>query len=213
MKKLTYFIPKNSLTLIAIVFCYNSDAWNLCSGSIIRRNLFAMILNLLQRIPPAFVPKLKNETETGNIVVLQGPTSENWVVKLCSIGTEMEFGQGWEQFVHHNAIELGDFLVFKYISTSYFKVRIFGRSGCEKNGTVFDAEKNNCDLEKRCPDTLPPAGVSLYSVESMDRKLPIYLVSDDEENDNKREAVAENQWKKLKPSSFCPSKSDLRLFL
>ncbi|GLJ38253.1 hypothetical protein SUGI_0778740 [Cryptomeria japonica] len=156
------------------------------------------------RLPPAFVPKLRNETETGSIVVLQGPTSQHWVVKLCSIGTEMEFGQGWEQFVHHNAIELGDFLVFKYISTSYFKVRIFGRSGCEKNVSVFDAEKKNCDLVKRCPDPLP-AGVSLNSVESMDSKPPVYLVSDEEEKNDKREAVAENQWKKLKPSPpFCP---------
>lgn len=138
-------------------------------------------------------------------MVLQGPTSQHCVVKLCSIGTEMEFGQGWEQFVHHNAIELGDFLVFKYISTSYFRVRIFGRSGCEKSVTVFNAEKNNCDLEKRCPDALH-AAVSLNSVESVDNKPPIYLVSDEEENNDKGEAVTENQQKKLKPTSFCPSK-------
>ncbi|KAH9309567.1 hypothetical protein KI387_037478, partial [Taxus chinensis] len=85
------------------------------------------------RIPPVFARKLRNEIGIGGSGVLQGPSRHRWAVKICGTSTEMEFGQGWENFVQHHIIEFGDFLVFKYICRSYFKVRIFGKSGCEKN--------------------------------------------------------------------------------
>ncbi|KAH9309569.1 hypothetical protein KI387_037480, partial [Taxus chinensis] len=113
------------------------------------------------RIPPVFVQKLKNEL--GSNVILQSPSGHLWDVKLCGTTTEMEFVTGWEKFVYHQKIELGDFLVFKYICRSYFKVRIFGRSGCQKNIIVFD-----------------PWNTYQHCDQPIDNKLS--LVSDEEKN-------------------------------
>ncbi|KAH9309574.1 hypothetical protein KI387_037485, partial [Taxus chinensis] len=96
-------------------------------------------------IPAAFVPKLRKETSKN--MVLQGPSAKQWVVKLWDVNTQLEFRQGWEEFVHHHAIEPGDFLIFKYVCRSYFKVRIFGKNGCEKNITSSE------NSHKRCRDT------------------------------------------------------------
>ncbi|GLJ36278.1 hypothetical protein SUGI_0728350 [Cryptomeria japonica] len=87
------------------------------------------------RIPPAFVKNLI--TQIGKNIILQGPNGQGWFVTLWGTSTQLEFRQGWEKFVYDHTIELGDFLVFKYICRSYFRVIIFGRSGCEKNGSVF----------------------------------------------------------------------------
>ncbi|GLJ38030.1 hypothetical protein SUGI_0774260 [Cryptomeria japonica] len=95
------------------------------------------------RVPPAFVPKLLNEVGIGRNVLMQGPSGQKWDVKLCYISTEMYFAHGWEKFVHHNKIQFGDFLVIKYVCKSYFKVRIFGRSGCQKIDTDFGPDTHH----------------------------------------------------------------------
>nr|DAD40567.1 TPA_asm: hypothetical protein HUJ06_014890 [Nelumbo nucifera] len=46
-------------------------------------------------------------------------------------------------FVKHHSLELGDFLVFKYDGNSVFDVKIFGRSGCEKNESLYC--KSGCE--------------------------------------------------------------------
>ncbi|GLJ38035.1 hypothetical protein SUGI_0774360 [Cryptomeria japonica] len=106
-------------------------------------------------IPPAFARKLRSEIGNGQNGVLQGPKGMRWKVKLCSTNTRIEFfGAGWEIFVYQNAIEFGDFLVFKYICGIYFRVRIFGKNGSEKDIPIFLSAKiqNNCDSQKRSPD-------------------------------------------------------------
>ncbi|KAH9298170.1 hypothetical protein KI387_029852, partial [Taxus chinensis] len=100
------------------------------------------------RIPPAFVHNLRDKF--GKTVVLQGPNGKGWFVRLCGTNTEMDFSQGWENFVHDNIIELGYFLVFKYVCKSYFKVIIFGRSTCQKRLPGFHShhgEKKNDQVE------------------------------------------------------------------
>ncbi|KAH9309571.1 hypothetical protein KI387_037482, partial [Taxus chinensis] len=114
-------------------------------------------------IPAAFVPKLIFETR--EYVILEGPSPQRWAVKLWRASTQLEFRHGWEEFVQYHAIEFGDFLVFKYVCRSYFKVRIFGRNGLEKN--VISCE----NIRKKCCDTAPASRclVACYSDEE-----PIY---------------------------------------
>ncbi|KAH9309572.1 hypothetical protein KI387_037483, partial [Taxus chinensis] len=114
-------------------------------------------------IPAAFVPKLGFETR--EYVILEGPSPQRWAVKLWRTSTQLEFRHGWEEFVQYHAIEFGDFLVFKYVCRSYFKVRIFGRNGLEKN--VISSE----NVRKKCCDTAPASRclVACYSDEE-----PIY---------------------------------------
>ncbi|KAH9309577.1 hypothetical protein KI387_037488, partial [Taxus chinensis] len=131
------------------------------------------------RVPPAFVPKLT--IEVGENVVLQGPSGEEWVVKLWGTDKKLEFSHGWENFVHHHGIEFGDFLVFKYICESNFKVRIFGRNGCVKNITVCEHKKINTDGER------------------MDGKEFIDLVSEECNVDAK--VMSQNQRRKAEPFS------------
>ena len=66
-------------------------------------------------------------------MVLQGPDRQEYDVHLwCSIN-KLTFGQGWQEFVNYHDLQEGDFLVFKYISKLCFMVKIFDRTGCEKN--------------------------------------------------------------------------------
>ena len=51
------------------------------------------------------------------------------------------FRSGWQEFVKDNSLELGDFLVFKYVGKSTFNVKIYGRNACEKGKKL--AKKNN----------------------------------------------------------------------
>ncbi|KAH9309576.1 hypothetical protein KI387_037487, partial [Taxus chinensis] len=132
------------------------------------------------RIPPAFVPRLRKENSEN--MILQGLGARQWTVKLWGNSTRLEFRQGWEKFVQDHTIEAGDFLVFKYICGSYFRVRIFGRNGCEKNITNFG------NSDKRCVDT-SPAGRS-----------PVAMDSEEEMNDDHAEA-ADQKGKKLKSFS------------
>ncbi|KAH9309575.1 hypothetical protein KI387_037486, partial [Taxus chinensis] len=135
------------------------------------------------RIPPEFVPRLMNVGDED--MVLQCPSGKKWVVKLWSTNTKLEFRHGWGKFVHHHAIEFGDFVVFKYISGSNFKVQIFGRSGCVKNMTVCEPKKIITALEKRYRATnLPSSGEGI-----------------EKESSDETEVVAENQRKKAKPTS------------
>ncbi|XP_057840180.1 B3 domain-containing protein Os01g0905400 [Cryptomeria japonica] len=143
-------------------------------------------------IPPAFVPKLGSETgnRISQNVVLQGPRSSRGsrsprlVAKLWSTNGGLEFRQGWEKFVHQYRIELGDFLVFKYIGWSYFKVKIFGRSGCEKNLTILPERKS----QKICPS---PSSALLGNFEkNMSDKSQISLVSDKERSERRETVLA-----------------------
>ncbi|GLJ38026.1 hypothetical protein SUGI_0774200 [Cryptomeria japonica] len=157
-------------------------------------------------IPPAFVPKLIQEADL--ITVLHVPSGRQWVVKLCGTSTGLEFGQGWENFVHDQRLELGDFLVFKYICRSKFKVWIFGKSGCEKNSTVFESEETHYDLQKICPNSIIASAVTRNSAQPTDSHLLIDLVSDEEDKNE----VAENQGKVPKSSSSspcCPPKNPM----
>jgi len=55
--------------------------------------------------------------------------------------------------VNHHGLEIGDFVVFKYISKSYFKVKIFQRIGCVKNINALQLMNTNIDTDKRRPSS------------------------------------------------------------
>jgi len=55
--------------------------------------------------------------------------------------------------VNRHGLAIGDFVVFKYISKSYFKVKIFQRTGCVKNISALQLMNTNIDTDKRCPSS------------------------------------------------------------
>ncbi|GLJ38065.1 hypothetical protein SUGI_0774830 [Cryptomeria japonica] len=71
------------------------------------------------RIPPAFVSQIINDQDEH--MVLQGPDGQNFNVHLWRSIKKLELQHGWINCVNHFGLEVGDLLVFKYISKSCFK--------------------------------------------------------------------------------------------
>ncbi|GLJ38047.1 hypothetical protein SUGI_0774570 [Cryptomeria japonica] len=86
------------------------------------------------RIPPAFVSQIINDQDEH--MVLQGPDGQNFNVRLWRSIKKLELQHGWINFVNYYGLEVGDLLVFKYISKSCFKVKIFDKTSCEKNQRI-----------------------------------------------------------------------------
>lgn len=93
-----------------------------------------MIL-ILQRIPPAFIPKFHGKLIEES--TLKCPNDEVWPVKMKHDAGSLFFDNGWQDFVKDKSLEVGDFLVFRYDGDSGFDVQIFGKSGCEKLGSLL----------------------------------------------------------------------------
>ncbi|GAB4848919.1 hypothetical protein Ancab_003731 [Ancistrocladus abbreviatus] len=85
-------------------------------------------------IPPAFQKLLdRNVPQKSTITNLANQT---WIVNLVREGNYVYFKEGWQEFVKHHALELGDFLVFQYDGYSSFTVNLFGKNGCAKETNV-----------------------------------------------------------------------------
>lgn len=54
------------------------------------------------------------------------------------------FHKGWQEFVKDNSLEAGEFLVFRYDGNLGFDVQIFGKSGCEKLGSLLQVKGRKC---------------------------------------------------------------------
>lgn len=46
--------------------------------------------------------------------------------------TDMFFHNGWKRFVKDNCLLMGEFLVFRYVGSYTFELKIFGKTGCER---------------------------------------------------------------------------------
>ncbi|XP_043721389.1 B3 domain-containing protein Os11g0197600-like [Telopea speciosissima] len=82
------------------------------------------------KIPIAFFKHLKERASC--VVSLTGPSGNTWQVRLVWNIDGWFFQDGWPMFVRDHSIQVGDFIVFKYDGESQFSVRIFDKSGCEK---------------------------------------------------------------------------------
>jgi hypothetical protein len=84
----------------------------------------------LQRIPIIFMEEYGYRV--GDNVVLQGPGGYTIDVGLSH---DQHFGfarAGWRQFLRHHNIEVDDYILCTLIADSYFTVKIFNKTGCEK---------------------------------------------------------------------------------
>lgn len=127
------------------------------------------------RIPPAFVRLLRFQVHKD--AFLEGPSGQVWLVTVHCTNTGMAFEQGWQTFVSDHSLDVGDFLVFKYVGTFHFTVQIFGRSGCEKRDAFSvrkssaycmndgtdkrqDSRRGNTNMDKLC-SPLDKTGIDL----------------------------------------------------
>ncbi|KAJ0077719.1 hypothetical protein Patl1_36274 [Pistacia atlantica] len=84
------------------------------------------------KIPDAWVQHLNALPKN---VVLQNQIGKVWHMKMEYADNRLYFANGWQQFVKDNSLVYGDFLVFQYNGDDGFNVKIWGKSGCEKNET------------------------------------------------------------------------------
>lgn len=82
-------------------------------------------------LPSAFVKRLNGTLPPSSILVCSG--NRTWSVDVKKVDNTLSFENGWTDFVKDNSLEPGDFLVFSYLGTSRFNVKIYGKSGCEKS--------------------------------------------------------------------------------
>lgn len=121
------------------------------------------------------------------VVTLEGPSGNRWLVRFSMIGGHAYFKEGWKEFVEAHHVEEGDCLVFEYCGSSCFSVLIFDRSGCEREAAYFVGIMNpilrkGCQAEekheKQLPDVLKFSSPRL----PCDDNSPLQLDSDDEKN-------------------------------
>ncbi|KAK2981068.1 hypothetical protein RJ640_003010 [Escallonia rubra] len=91
----------------------------------------------VHRIPLSFLKHMSDETSGS--VYLMGHSGNTWEVNLVKDNESLNFNKGWSAFVKDHFAELWDFFVFKYDGNSHFTVKVFDRSGCEKE-TAFPAK-------------------------------------------------------------------------
>ncbi|GAB4847037.1 hypothetical protein Ancab_026049 [Ancistrocladus abbreviatus] len=100
-------------------------------------------------IPPSFQKHLKENPPQKTTIT--GPHNRKWSVNLKREGKDYFFKEGWQDFVKDHAIELGDFLVFRYDASSSFSVKLFGRNGCLKKistaGETARVKEESMDFE------------------------------------------------------------------
>lgn len=71
---------------------------------------------------------------------ITSPEKRSWHVELKEVDGHVYFQEGWQQFVHVNSLEFGDFLVFYYGGKAQFYVNIYGKNGCRKEVSVPSRE-------------------------------------------------------------------------
>ncbi|KAJ8637461.1 hypothetical protein MRB53_011728 [Persea americana] len=99
------------------------------------------------RIPPAFIKCFNGKVPYESI--LRSPTGRVWHVKVNKVGNGLFFQNGWPDFVEENILQMGEVLVFTYQGNSEFDVKMFGKSGCEKEETsMIKKDESSSGYEK-----------------------------------------------------------------
>lgn len=76
---------------------------------------------------------------------LQG---KDWNVELEQDGNKLLMRNGWDRFVIDNSLELGEFLIFVYVSKTMFIVKIFSINGCVKKVSTTISEQSYAKVKE-----------------------------------------------------------------
>ncbi|KAI3744538.1 hypothetical protein L1987_57621 [Smallanthus sonchifolius] len=82
-------------------------------------------------LPPDFVNMhLENKIPT-DPVTISANGGYSWSLKLEKVGDGYCFTNGWNKVVEDIPLDLGDFLCFRLVDQSTFRMSIYGLDGCE----------------------------------------------------------------------------------
>ncbi|XP_048226536.1 B3 domain-containing protein Os03g0212300 isoform X3 [Ricinus communis] len=104
-----------------------------------------------QPLPVAFCRQIKGEGSDRAVVK---SSDREWHIKVgkCCDGS-LYFEEGWEDFVKHHGLNLGDFVVFEYNGDLVFDAIVFDSSACEKEIPVsinlFSEKMKNKNKNKK----------------------------------------------------------------
>ncbi|WVZ74737.1 hypothetical protein U9M48_022886 [Paspalum notatum var. saurae] len=136
-------------------------------------------------IPPIVAPRLKNLVNQH--VLLKDSEGRHSQVTLSVVGGHLAFHQGWNIFVSIHLIKYGELLLFEYVTTKTFSVRVFGNDSCER--LHFTVENKSNSLRKKqtrssnmSPDDLVFVGnsgnIDYVSGEYRSSKVPVNTKKD-----------------------------------
>ncbi|MCO5610482.1 hypothetical protein L7F22_064720 [Adiantum nelumboides] len=127
-------------------------------------------------------------------VQLEGPSGEKWNVSMQgqTLGS-LAFTKGWAEFVTDHGLSVGDLLLFKLLSRSFFSVTMYGHDGCEKNDlfTVQNSQARlmaNANESQKRPAADKELDCKTADVENKRRKVfdnsntPFIINIDDDED-------------------------------
>lgn len=97
------------------------------------------------RIPLLFVSKYSTLVPK-RVTLIRASSNRSWKVDIEEEDDKrLYYKNGWSTFVEDNALEIAQFLVFKFDGDSTFKVKIYGNSACEK-----ELENQPCINQNYC---------------------------------------------------------------
>ncbi|MFS8020674.1 putative transcription factor B3-Domain family [Helianthus anomalus] len=84
-------------------------------------------------LPPDFVRNyLKNKT-LKDLIIRSAKGGYSWRLKIKKIGESLCLSSGWASVVQDIQLGFGDFLVFRVLDKSLFKLMVYSPDGCEKD--------------------------------------------------------------------------------
>ncbi|MCL7024728.1 hypothetical protein MKW94_003943 [Papaver nudicaule] len=114
-------------------------------------------------IPKAFYHRISVESQSCEWAVVEGPSGEYWVIKVNKSVDGIFLENGWELFVRENALQMFDFLVFRYEGGMQFSVKVFNMKGLPRE-ECFAPVRSSPLGEKRIrrgnSSGCPPVGMS-----------------------------------------------------
>uniref|UniRef100_A0A0D9VWB3 TF-B3 domain-containing protein n=1 Tax=Leersia perrieri TaxID=77586 RepID=A0A0D9VWB3_9ORYZ len=152
---------------------------------------------LRRTIPHKFAQNFGDKIQ--GMIKLKACNGNTCSVLVAKCSEKLVLTAGWAAFVRSHDIKIGDFLVFRYISNSQFKVKIFGPSGCVK-ASSHNAAKVAHDVQNMQGDLI---GIS----SSSDNNLLKQWLTTERQNELEMDGT-DNCNEKMKTENAFSSKDD-----
>lgn len=129
-------------------------------------------------MPPKFAPTVS--ALVNQKAVLEDSLGLQWEVIISRINGSLSLKQGWNAFSLDHDLKIGEFLIFNYITSSHFIVKIYDKSGCEKLNfpEAINQKKRTRDNRKYTFKAGPSHTIDRSSMNKRDSRTSVVYGSD-----------------------------------
>ncbi|KAI5329615.1 hypothetical protein L3X38_029012 [Prunus dulcis] len=129
-------------------------------------------------LPPKFAPTVS--ALVNKKAVLEDSLGLQWEVIISRINGSLSLKQGWNAFSLDHDLKIGEFLIFSYITSSHFIVKIYDKSGCEKLNfpKAINQKKRTRDNRKYTFKAGPSHTIDRSSMNKRDSRTSVVHGSD-----------------------------------